>query len=64
LLGKPVFNGEIFPLVPAKFAQLLPERLQADCLTGSGAIVQIPDTKDFSRLLRGGGNAKGMEHSA
>jgi hypothetical protein len=37
LLGKSVLEGDIFPLDPAKLAQLLPKRLQEDRVTGSSA---------------------------
>ena len=52
LLGKPVLDGDILSLDPAKLAQLLPERLQEDRATGSSAIIQETYAEDFSCLLR------------
>ena len=47
LLGKPVLDGEILSLNPAKLAQLLPERLQEDRATRSSACIQETYAEDF-----------------
>ena len=52
LLGKPVLDGDILSLNPAKLAQLLPERLHEDRATGSSACIQETYAEDFSCLLR------------
>jgi hypothetical protein len=51
-LPKSGLDGEIIALVPAKLAQLLPERLQPDRDSGSRAIIQVTYAEDFSGLLR------------
>jgi hypothetical protein len=59
LLGKPILDGDILSFNPAKLAQLLPERLQADRDTGSSAIIQVTYAENFPCLLRlGEGNSK------
>jgi hypothetical protein len=62
LLGKPIFDGNIFSLNPSKLAQLLPERVNEDRTTGSGASIQETYAENFCRLLRLGGRAKRKEH--
>jgi hypothetical protein len=52
LLGKPVLNGDIFSLNPAKLAQFLPECVEENGNTRCCAIIEEPYAKDFSRLLR------------
>jgi hypothetical protein len=52
LLGKPVLDGDIFSLDPAKLSHLLPERVHEDRATGSSAIIQETYAEDFSCLLR------------
>ena len=52
LLGKPILDRNIFPLNPAKLAQLLSERIDEDRPSRSSATIQEPDAKDFSCLLR------------
>ena len=52
LLGKPVLDGDILSLDPAKLAHLLPERLHEDRATRSSAIIQETYAEDFSCLLR------------
>ena len=64
LLGKPVLDGDIFSLNPAKLAQLLPERVHEDRATGSSACIQETYAEDFPCLLRVGGTAKRKEHGA
>jgi hypothetical protein len=64
LLAKPVLNGDILSFNPAKLVQLLPERIDENRHTRRSAIIQETDAKDFSRLLRVGGNAKREEQSA
>jgi hypothetical protein len=64
LLGKPIIDGDILSLNPSKLAQLLPKRVQEDCDTRSGAIIQETDAEDFSLLLRLSGRAKRKEHGA
>ena len=52
VLSKPVLDGEILSLNPAKLAQLLPERLQEDRATRSSAWIQVTYAEDFPWLLR------------
>jgi hypothetical protein len=52
LLGEPILYGEILSFNPSKLAQLLPERVQEDCDTGSSAIIQETYAGDFPCLLR------------
>jgi hypothetical protein len=52
LLGKPVLDGDIFSLDPAKLSHLLPERVHEDRATGSSAIIQETYAEDLSCLLR------------
>jgi hypothetical protein len=66
LLGQPphdacVLDGNILSLDPAKLAYLLPERLQADRVTGSSAWIQVTYAGDFSCLLRVGRRARSKE---
>jgi hypothetical protein len=64
LLGKSILDGDVFSFNPSKLAQLLPKRLQEDCLTGSSAIIQEPYAGNFPCLLRVNGTAKRKEHGA
>src|SRR5262249_14684316 len=59
-----MLDGDILSLDPAKLAQLLPERLQADRATGSSGILQETYAGDFPCLLRVDGKGKGTEHCA
>jgi hypothetical protein len=52
LLPKPVLNGEILSLNPAKLTQLLAKRVQEYRATGSSARIQETYAEDFRRLLR------------
>jgi len=52
LLTKPVLDGDIFSVNPAKFVQLLPKRSQKPCHTGSSASIQETYAEDFPCLLR------------
>ena len=63
LLGKSIFNADIFPLNPAKLPQLLPEHVHVDRATRSIAWIQETDAKDFVFLLRVDGTAKHKEQS-
>src|SRR4029077_20648721 len=63
-LGKPVLEGDIFSLDPAKLSHLLPERVHEDRATGSSAIIQETHAGDFPWLLRVSGNTKRKEQSA
>ena len=47
LLGKPVLDGDILSLDPAKLPQLLPERLHENRATRSSACIQETDAEDF-----------------
>jgi hypothetical protein len=62
LLGKPVLDGDILSLNPAKLAQVLPERLQEDRATGSSATLQVTYAEDFPCLLRRGHSPSHHEH--
>ena len=64
LLGKPILDGDILSLNPAKLAQLLPERLHENRATRSSACIQETDAEDFPCLLRVDGTAKRKEHGA
>jgi hypothetical protein len=57
------YSMVILSFNPSKLAQLLPKRVQEDRDTRSSAIIQVTYAKEFSRLLRGGGEAKSQEHS-
>jgi hypothetical protein len=52
LIGKPVLDGDILSLYPAKLAQFLAERFHEARATGSSAWIQETYAEDFSRLLR------------
>src|SRR5262249_48380445 len=52
VLVKPEGNGDILPLNPAKFVQLLPERVHEHRHPRSSPCIEEPYTKAFSRLLR------------
>jgi hypothetical protein len=54
LLGKAKLESEVLSLNPTKLAQLLPERVDKDRATGSGAIIQETYAEDSPRLLRRG----------
>jgi hypothetical protein len=54
LVAKPVLDGDIFSVNPAKFVQLLPKRIQESCHTRSSASIQEPYAGDFPCLLRAG----------
>src|SRR5439155_12577464 len=58
---KPILDGDILSLDPAKLAQLLPERLQEARASSSSAIIQETDAGDFRWLLRVDGTAKRKE---
>jgi hypothetical protein len=47
LLGKPVLDGDILSLDPAKLAQLLPERVHEHGATGNSALIQETYAEDF-----------------
>src|SRR5262245_58507688 len=64
MLGKPILDGDILSLDPAKLAQLLPECVHEDRATRSSAIVQETNAGGFSRLLRLNWNAQRNENSA
>ena len=63
LLGKPVLDGDILSLNPAKLAQLLPERLHENRATRSSAWIQETYAEDFLCLLRLGGRNSKQEDS-
>jgi hypothetical protein len=52
LLGKPVLDGNVFPVNPSKLAHLLSEYLQEASATGSSACTQETYAEDFPSLLR------------
>src|SRR5262245_1965695 len=64
MLGKPILDGDVLPLNPAKLGQLLPERLREDPDTGSRAIIQETYAEDFPCLLRVNRTAERKEHGA
>src|SRR5436190_17285418 len=51
LLGKPVLDGDVLSLDPAKLVQLLPERLPQYRAAGSSASIQETYAEDFPCLL-------------
>src|SRR5439155_25191604 len=63
LYGKPVLDGDILSLNPAKLTQLLPKRLHEDRAAGSSAIIQESYAEDFPCLLRVGWKTKSREQS-
>src|SRR5262249_2217971 len=64
LLGRPILDGDILSLNPAKLAQFLSKRLQGGRHTGSSAIMQEPYAGDFPCRLRADGRPKRQEHGA
>jgi len=64
ILSKAVLDSKILSLDPAKFPQLLAERLQQSCDTRSVAWVEEADAKDFPCLLRVNGTAERKEQGA
>ena len=63
-LCESILDGDVLSFNPAKLAQLLPERVQADRDIGSSAIIEEPDAENFSRLLRLGGRAQRKDYRA